>query len=137
MNRRSFILAATALPLAPAAFASTGWVEYAPGLIKKRLAAGETVFLDIAADWCTTCRSQERTINALLSENPAYGEAVTFVRLDWDDHKNAEIVQELRIPRRSTLVVLQGDEELGRIVAGTNRSQIQELMDTALSAATA
>jgi len=33
--------------------------------------------------------------------------------------------------------VLKGDAELGRIVAGTSRATIQELMDTALSAATA
>ncbi|MEM9351237.1 MAG: thioredoxin family protein [Pseudomonadota bacterium] len=135
MKRRDFLIATGAAVLVPMA-AQAAWVDYAPGLVKERLAAGETVFLDVAAKWCTTCASQERTINALKSENPAY-EAITFVRLDWDDHKRSDIVAELNIPRRSTLVVLKGDAELGRIVAGTRRADIQALMDTALGAATA
>lgn len=135
MKRHDFLIATGAATLLPAA-ASAAWVEYTPGLVKQRLAAGETVFLDVAADWCTTCKSQERTINALKADNPAY-EAVTFVRLDWDDHRRSALVEELRVPRRSTLIVLKGDAELGRIVAGTRRSAIQELMDVALTAATA
>ena len=138
MKRREFLAATAALGLAPvAAMAATGWVEYVPGLVKKRLAAGETVFLDVGASWCTTCKSQERTINALKSENPAYESAVTFVHMDWDQFGRGELATELNVPRRSTLIVLKGDQELGRIVAGTRRADIQALMDVALSAATA
>lgn len=138
LNRRDLLLATGAAALIPAAAsASSAWIEYKPGLVKERLAAGDTVFLDIGAKWCSTCASQERTINALKSENPAYAENVTFVLLDWDDYGRGELAQELRVPRRSTLIVLKGDQELGRIVAGTRRAAIQELMDTALNAATA
>ncbi|MEL6608836.1 MAG: thioredoxin family protein [Pseudomonadota bacterium] len=138
MNRRDMLAAMGALALAPTmAFAETGWVDYTPGLVKARLAAGETVFVDFSATWCTTCKSQERSIGALMGENPAYGENVTFVRVDWDDFGRGELATELAIPRRSTLVVLKGDAELGRIVAGTRKSDIQALMDVALGAATA
>jgi hypothetical protein len=41
----------------------------------------------------------------------------------------------LNIPRRSTLVVLKGDQELGRIVAGTRKGDIKALLDRALQAA--
>jgi thioredoxin 1 len=34
-------------------------------------------------------------------------------------------------------VILKGDKELGRIVAGTAKEEIKALMDTALQAATA
>ena len=44
-------------------------------------------------------------------------------------------MKELNIPRRSTLVVLKGDKELGRVVAETGRDKIKALMDTALAAA--
>ena len=37
------------------------------------------------------------------------------------------------IPRRSTLIVLRGSEELGRIVAGTRKSDIKTLMDLGLN----
>jgi len=140
MTRRgalALILAAgTALP-PPLSAAEPDMIEYRPGLVRERLAAGETVFLDFSAVWCTTCKAQERVIDALQQENPAYQEAVTFVRVDWDEYRGADISRRLNIPRRSTLVVLKGEEELDRIVAGTSRSDIKALMDTALEAAQA
>ncbi|CAN0598520.1 unnamed protein product, partial [Ectocarpus sp. 12 AP-2014] len=53
---------------------------------------------------------------------------------DWDQHSNSKLAKDLNIPRRSTLVALKGDKELGRIVAGTKSADIQALMDTALAA---
>ncbi|MEO0486540.1 MAG: thioredoxin family protein [Pseudomonadota bacterium] len=136
MKRRDFLVSAAAMATVPSlARAGAEWVEYTPGLVKARLAAGETVFVDFGAAWCTTCRSQERTINALKSENAAY-EAVTFVHVDWDEYGRGALAKELNVPRRSTLIVLKGEEELGRIVAGTRRADIQALMETALAAAT-
>ena len=93
------------------------------------------MFLDFKADWCSTCAAQERVINALLQENSAYEANVVFVNVDWDQYRGDDLTQRLRIPRRSTLVVLKGNQELGRIVAGTSRDDIKALMDTALSAA--
>jgi thiol:disulfide interchange protein len=105
--------------------------------VKERLAAGDTVFVDFKASWCTTCAAQERVMNELKAANPAYEQAITFVEVDWDDHGKGELSKSLNIPRRSTLVVLKGDQELGRIVAGTAKAEIKALMDTALGAATA
>ena len=135
MHRRSFLaLSAASLTLPMAARAE--FLDYTPGLVQERLAAGDTVFLDFTATWCSTCRSQGRTIRALKDANPAYGQAVTFIDVDWDQYGHSELAQSLQIPRRSTLVVLKGDQELGRIVAQTGQSEIKALMDTALSAAT-
>jgi thioredoxin 1 len=44
------------------------------------------------------------------------------------------LAQQLRIPRRSTLVLLKGREELGRIVAGTSKAEIKSLLDKAFAA---
>lgn len=136
MKRREFLATAGALALVPLA-ARAAVMDYTPGLVQQRLATGDTVFLDFKASWCTTCAAQERVINALRAENPAYDEAVTFINVDWDQYRNSDLVAALNIPRRSTLVVLKGQNELGRIVAGTSRSAIKDLMDTALAAATA
>ncbi len=136
MYRRTFLTSAAALAIAGPALAKTG-AAYTPGLVRKELAAGKTVFVDFYTDWCTTCRSQERTIKALQGENAAYETNVSFVSVDWDIHSNSDLAKSLNIPRRSTLVVLQGDKELGRIVAGTSKSEIKALMDAALGAATA
>ena len=137
MKRRDLLImsAATLTLSGTAAAAADGWTDASPDDVLLALSRGETVFVDFAADWCTTCRAQERVINALLEENPAYGEAVNFMRLDWDKHGRSELAQVLNVPRRSTLIVLKGEREYGRIVAGTQRGAIKELMDTALQTA--
>ncbi len=135
MNRRAFLVTSAAtLSLPGLAQAMTA---YTPGLVQSELQAGKTVFIDFGADWCTTCARQERVINALRDANPAYDANITFIRVDWDQYRTADLTRDLAIPRRSTLVVLKGDEEIGRIVAGTSEAQIQGLMDAALGAATA
>lgn len=135
MNRRQFIAlgaSATALPSLAQAYAS----DYMPGLVQTALDNGETVFLDFKAVWCTTCAAQERVIQSLVAQTPAYAENITFFNVDWDQYRRAELTKSLRIPRRSTLVVLKGDNELGRIIAQTGENAIKSLLDTALTAAT-
>ena len=133
MNRRTFLASSGALAISPLALhAATGFVDYTPGLIERELAAGKTLLVDYAADWCGTCKRQERVINALRAEDPAYDAAMTFVRVDWDDYGRHEVTTSRNVPRRSTLIVLRGDAELGRIVAGTSESQIKGLLDLAL-----
>jgi thiol-disulfide isomerase/thioredoxin len=132
MDRRLFLTASAAIALTPVATLAN-FVDYTPGLIDKELKAGKTVFVDFAADWCSTCARQERVIKALQASNPAYEKAMTFVRVDWDDYKNDPFTKSKGIPRRSTLLVLRGTDELGRIVAGTSETQIKALMDLGLA----
>ncbi|CUH69942.1 thioredoxin [Thalassovita autumnalis] len=133
MKRRDFMaLGAATLLTAGAAWAEP--LDYTEGLAKAHLAKGEVVFLDFKADWCSTCAAQERAITALMAENPEYAEKITFINVDWDQFGRSDLVKELRIPRRSTLVALQGDAEIGRIVADTKKSTIKALMDQALAA---
>lgn len=135
MHRRTFLTSVAAMGLVGPAFAATG-TAYTPGLVQKELDAGKTVFIDFYATWCTTCRRQERVINALLSANPEYEENISFIWVDWDKYSSSDLAISLNIPRRSTLVALRGDEELGRIVAGTRETDIKALLDKALVAAT-
>ena len=135
MHRRDFLALTAAVTLALPLSARAEGLAYTPDLLEERLAAGETVFLDFKASWCGTCKAQGRVIEALKAENAAYTANVTFIDVDWDTWKGDMIVAEMNIPRRSTLVVLKGDRELGRIVAGTGRDEIKALMDTALDAA--
>ena len=134
MKRREFMGLAAATALLPIAARASETLDYTPGLVRERLAAGETVFIDFKASWCTTCRAQERVIGQLRAENTAYDDAITFINVDWDEYGRGELADEQNIPRRSTLVVMKGEEALGRVVARTSRSDIQALMDTALAA---
>lgn len=134
MLRRAFLisLAAASLALTLPVRAAENFVAYKPGVIENALKSGKTVFVDYSAVWCLTCKSQERTISKLLDENPAYGKAMTFVRVDWDDYGDQPVSTTRSIPRRSTLLVLKGDKELGRIVAGTSKADIKALLDKGL-----
>ena len=136
MNRRTLILSGAATLVLPALPAFAAPLNYAPGLTKERLDAGETVFLDFKADWCGTCRAQERVLSKLKSENGAYEQNVTFINVDLDTYGNSVMADKLKIPRRSTLVALKGKKEIGRIVADTSERNIKKLMDAALAAAT-
>jgi len=137
VKRRSFIAgtAATLLGASKLSLAGMSSTEYTPGLIKEKLAAGETVFVDYAASWCSTCARQERVISDLRAAHPEFDENISFVKVDWDTYGTHEVTTSRNIPRRSTLILLKGDEELGRIVAGTGSDEIKALLDLAISAA--
>lgn len=137
MKRREFIALAAATAFVPLGARAAEPLTYTEGLVAKHLAAGDTVFVDFYTDWCSTCRAQRRSINALREENPEYDKNIVFIDVDWDIHSNSEVSRKYDIPRRSTLLVLKGDEELGRIVANPSPSAIKELMDKGLAAATA
>ncbi len=130
MNRRTFIAVTAAMGIAPAVASAADYVTYVPGVIEKALADGKTVFVDYSASWCGTCKRQERVINALRAADPNYDTKMTFVKVDWDDFSKHDVTTSRKIPRRSTLLVLRGDKELGRVVAGTSESDIKALMDT-------
>lgn len=97
--------------------------------------AAETVLVDFAADWCSTCKRQERIICELREADPLLDENITFIRVDWDLYGSDDVVAASRnVPRRSTLLLLKGDEELGRIVAGTGTDEIKALLALGLQA---
>lgn len=72
------------------------WVPFSEVKIKAELAAGRSVFVDFTADWCITCKFNERTaidtptIRALLKEKN-----ITPVKADWTN-ANAEITAALK-----------------------------------------
>lgn len=134
MNRRDVLTALAALPLLGGAARAAETLDYAPGVAEAAMEAGKVILLDFKASWCSTCAAQERAIAALRAENPAYG-AITFINVDWDLYGEGELSRALKIPRRSTLVLLKGRAELGRIVAGTARDEIKALLDKGLAAA--
>jgi hypothetical protein len=70
-------------------------------------------------------------VRALRNENEAY-QRVTVMRVDWNQYSRSELVRELRVPRRSTLIMFKGGEELGRVVAQTSESAIGALFEKAV-----
>ena len=128
MNRRTFISVLTGLLFMSGMSFANESIIYTPGLIKERLSKGETLFVDYSATWCSTCKRQEKILTEIRKKNSSYDEKMTFVKIDWDTFKDHEVTSSRNIPRRSTLLVLRGDKEIGRIIAGTDPKEIEALM---------
>jgi thiol-disulfide isomerase/thioredoxin len=94
--------------------------------------SGQPYLLDFFATWCSTCAAQERVLDSLAAADGRYAD-ITIIRVDWDEHSRGELVTSMAIPRRSTLVLMRGTEELGRLVAETRSEQIAALLDLAAS----
>lgn len=70
--------------LISAPHAPEGWFVFSPELQKKLLAEGKPVFLDIGADWCKNCKTNEKTVlftQDMMKEFKARG--VTLLRGDF------------------------------------------------------
>lgn len=62
----------------------------------------------------------------------SYEKSITFMRVDWDTYRNHKVTTSRRIPRRSTLVLIKGGKEIGRLVAETDKRAIKALLDKGL-----
>ena len=54
------------------------------------------------------------------------------MRVDWDRFRQAPVVSELGVRRRSTLVMFNGGQEVGRVVSRTGERDIEALFKAAL-----
>ena len=111
--------------------AAEGTVEFTPEIYSELLASGKPFMLGFHANWWSTCSSQKRTVSALLSKNPEYS-AITIVNVDWDTHRKSALTKELKIRRRSTLLMFRGGEEIARVIAQTNEKLIEDMFKAAL-----
>jgi len=106
-------------------------VDYTPAQLKALQESGTPFLIDFYTDWCVTCAAQERVLGELQAESAAY-KSIPILKVDWDVHSRSDLAKGLAIPRRSTLVVMDGERELGRVVAQTSKSAIAALLDKAL-----
>lgn len=132
INRRLALalLAGTAVAAAVRPANALEVITYTEQSLNQAAESGEPYLIDFFATWCTTCAAQERVLESLAARDPAYA-AIPIIRVDWDQHSRGQLVSRMGIPRRSTLVLMQGTTELGRLVADTRESAIAALLDLA------
>ncbi|PKP70915.1 MAG: thiol reductase thioredoxin [Alphaproteobacteria bacterium HGW-Alphaproteobacteria-5] len=115
-------LAASLLLLASAGPGlSATWTAFSQQAFDRALEQGQTIVVDVYADWCPTCKAQEPILEELASD-PLLEEAL-LLRVDFDVEK--KFLAAHRIPRQSTVVVFTGGEEVSRSIAETNRARLR------------
>ena len=64
---------------------------------------------------------------------PEYNKKIAFILIDWDLHKDGSVTTSRRIPRRSTMVLIRGSREVGRLVGKTDEESIKAFLNKALA----
>lgn len=116
------------LAAAPLVQAAVGFEPYSEARLAAAQAEGRPVFVEVAADWCSTCKRQAPIIEALLAE-PAFASYVAL-KLDWDAQRAA--ARALGAPRQSTLFVFKDGQRQAMSVADVDPARIRALFEAGL-----
>ena len=71
-------------------------------------------------------------MSALIDANEQY-QVVTVFRVDWDTYRDDQITKDLKIRRRSTLVMFKDGKEIDRVVAQTSARAIEPLFQKTIA----
>ena len=90
--------------------------------------SGQPVLVAIHADWCSTCKTQEKILQELLPQ-PEF-RRITMLRMDYDQQKDA--VRSFGVQYQSTLIVFRNGREVGRSTADQSPVRIAQLLRLSL-----
>jgi thioredoxin 1 len=90
--------------------------------------SGQPVLVAIHADWCSTCRTQERVLQELLPQ-PEF-KRIKMLRMDFDQQK--ESLRSFGVQYQSTLIAFKNGREVGRMTAEMSPVRIADLLRLSL-----
>ncbi|MEO7392461.1 MAG: thioredoxin family protein [Ramlibacter sp.] len=121
-------LALVSILLASATWAQALEVKpYTATALAEAQQANKPVALHFHADWCPTCRAQEKALQSLKTD-PALD--VTVLVANYDTEK--DLKRRFNVRAQSTMVVLHGQKESARLVGDTSAASIRDALKTAL-----
>ncbi|MEI6027111.1 MAG: thioredoxin domain-containing protein [Betaproteobacteria bacterium] len=89
--------------------------------------AGQPVAVHFHAEWCTTCKQQEKVLAQLKTET---GLDLTLLVADYDKEK--DLRRALKVRSQSTMVVFRGKEEKARLGGDTDPAKFRAAFRAAL-----
>ncbi|MFZ5523538.1 MAG: thioredoxin family protein [Pseudomonadota bacterium] len=90
--------------------------------------SGKPALVFIYADWCPTCKAQDKILGELLPANEF--KSIMTLRVNFDTQK--PMVKAFGVRYQSTLIVFKGGKEVARVTGETDRDRIAELLRKAL-----
>ena len=127
-TRRLLITAATLLGLGTTPLAHALEIKpFTPEALAAAQAAGQPVAVHFHAEWCTTCKQQEKVLAQLKTEA---GLDLTLLVADYDKEK--DLRRALKVRSQSTMVVFRGKEEKARLGGDTDPAKFRAAFKAAL-----
>lgn len=84
---------------------------------------GKKILLDLWAPWCGPCRMLIPRLEAMSSEY----DDIEFVKINVDE--NREFAMSLRVRNVPTVIIFNGEEEIGRIIGTKSDSEYKEILN--------
>jgi len=100
---------------------------YTAQALAEAQAAGKPVAVHFHADWCGTCKQQEKAIAQLKGES---GLDVTLLIADYDKEK--DLRRGMKVRSQSTMVVFRGKDEKARLGGDTEATKFRAALKAAL-----
>jgi len=126
MNLRTLVI--SALLLATVALSHALEIKpYTAAALAEAQNANKPVAIHFHADWCSTCRAQEKVLNTLKTEA---GLDLTVLVANYDTEKDLKKRFNVRV--QSTFVMLRGQQERSRLVGDTAPEAIRSALKSAL-----
>ncbi|MFY8082264.1 MAG: thioredoxin family protein [Rubrivivax sp.] len=128
LTRRLLITATALLSLGASALAQALEIKpFTAEALAAAQAAGQPVAVHFHAEWCTTCKQQEKVLAQLKAES---GLDLTLLVADYDKEK--DLRRALKVRSQSTLVVFRGKEEKARLGGDTEPAKFRAAFKAAL-----
>lgn len=96
---------------------------YSPETLAQLQKSGVQVALHFHADWCPTCKAQEKVFNSLRDDASMPG---TLLVVDFD--KERELKSKLNVRTQSTLIVFKGDKEVTRLTGKADEKSLKDVL---------
>lgn len=114
------LIAATLLLTASAATFALDIKPYSAQALSAEQQAGNPVSLHFHANWCPTCRAQEKVFQQFKGDASVPG---TLLVVDYDKEK--ELKKQLGVKTQSTLIVFRGTVEKARLGGETDADKLR------------
>jgi len=99
---------------------------YSPEKLAAMQKAGASFALHFHADWCPTCKAQDKVFNGWKDDASVPG---TLLIVDYD--KERVLKRQLGVRIQSTVIAYKGAKETGRLAGDTDPKALRALLDSA------
>lgn len=127
MKSLRHVLAMLALLLSFGSAQALNIQPYSPAALQAAQQAGQPVALHFHADWCPTCRAQEKVFQSLKGDASL---PLTLLVVNYD--KERELKRALKVRAQSTLIVYRGSQETRRSGGETEAAVLRDALKSAL-----